>query len=60
MPEKTHAEVMQMVADDAEADALKLDATPFTPRGVGEHLGQIYASLQAVALAVKALHEERA
>lgn len=49
------AEVMRMVADDCETDALGLDSVPFTPRGVGEKLGEIFAAVQAVARAVEVI-----
>ena len=48
-------EVMRLIAADAEADALKVDSTPFTPRGVGENFGNIYAAIKALAEAVELL-----
>lgn len=54
------AEVMRLVAEDCEADAMKLDGTSFTPRGVGENFGNLYAAIQAVAKAVDVLAAEAA
>jgi len=46
------AEVMQMVADDCETEALGVDQTPFTPLGVGSRLGNMLAEIRAVAIGV--------
>lgn len=50
-------EVASMVRADAETDALSLDLVPFTPQGVGQRLGEIYAMLLALAGGLKALAE---
>lgn len=52
------AEVMRLVQEDCEADAHKLDSTPFTPRGTGEQFGNIYAAIQAVARGVEKIAEQ--
>lgn len=49
------AEVMRLIAEDCESDAMKLDGTPFTPRAVGEQFGNLLAAVKAVAAAVEAL-----
>lgn len=54
----THAERMKMVSDDCGADAAALDRTPFTPRGMGEALGQILAQVAAVADTLRVLCEK--
>lgn len=51
------AETMRLIQADCKQDALALDATPFTPRGVGESLGSTLAMLAAVARAVECLAE---
>lgn len=52
------AEKMRLVASDCEADAVKLDSTPFTPRGVGSVLGEHLAMIMAVATATSLVAEE--
>ena len=45
-------EVMRMVADDCQKDSVRLDSRPFTPRGVGESLGEMLAMIAACATGV--------
>lgn len=47
--------VLRMIADDAEADAVALDSTPFTPRGMGETFGNVLAMVASLANCVDAL-----
>lgn len=49
------AQVSRMVADDCESDALKLDATPFTPSGIGGTFGAMLAQIKALAIGVEIL-----
>lgn len=42
-------DVVTMIANDAQHDALWLDQTAFNGRTVGTHFGQLYASVQALA-----------
>ena len=51
---------MRLVQGDAAHDAVKVDSTPFTPRGVGEQLGAIYAMISAIARAVELLAAKEA
>ena len=52
------ADVMRLVSADCEADASKLDSTPFTPRGIGETLGTMLAQIKACADATAAIAEQ--
>lgn len=52
------AGVMREIQADCKSDALALDATPFTPRGVGESLGSTLAMVAAIARAVEVLAEK--
>jgi hypothetical protein len=47
-------EVLQHISDDAEADAMKLEGQLFNGRTMATNLGQIYASIQALANIIKA------
>lgn len=49
------AAVMRMVAEDCEADAARLDRTPFTPRGMGETFGSLLAQIKALATAIEVI-----
>ncbi len=55
---KKIAETMRTVADDCADDASKLDATPFTNRGVGETFGNVLAMIRACATGVAIVAEE--
>ena len=52
-----HAEVMRMVVADATEDAMKVDFSPFTARGVGEVLGGMLSMIVALAKTCEALAE---
>lgn len=45
----------RMVREDAEADATRLDSTPFTPAGIGPVFGNILAMIGALAKCVEEL-----
>lgn len=49
------ADTMRQVAADCETDAVALDRTPFTPRGMGETFGTQLAMIAAVAKATAVL-----
>ena len=51
-------EIAEMVYADCATDALKLDSTPFTPRGIGEVLGATLAMIAAVAKVCEHLADE--
>ena len=51
--------VLAMIVEDAEDDAKKLDGQPFDGRTVATNLGQMYASIQALAKIVKTDIESR-
>lgn len=55
---KNVAEKMRLVASDCEADAVRVDSTPFTPLGVGTLLGEHLAMIKAVATATALVAEE--
>ena len=57
MAKKPINEVMQMVADDCEADARKYEGAPFDGRTVAAMHGETMAMLRTVALAVRDLSE---
>jgi hypothetical protein len=46
-------EICQMIIDNLEKDAAKLDKTPFTPSGMGKVLGELMADVQALAKVIK-------
>lgn len=53
---------MKLIQDDCVTDALNVDSTPFTGKGVGENLGNLYAMVKTLARAIEILaenHEER-
>lgn len=52
------AVTMREVQDDCKRDAVALDSTPFTSRGVGEALGTMLAMIAAVARGVELLAEK--
>ncbi len=52
------AQTMRDVQNDCATDAIALDSTPFTPRGIGETLGTMLAMIQAVAKGVELLAEQ--
>lgn len=54
------AEVMRLIQTDCEADALGLDGTAFTGRGVGEQFGNVLAAISALAAAVEVLTSAQA
>lgn len=54
----TIAETMRQIQQDCKDDAIRLDSTPFTPRGVGESFGSTLAMLAVVAEAVELLAEK--
>jgi hypothetical protein len=47
--------VAKEMQTDAENDAIRVDRTPFDKRGVGEHLGTIYADVATLAKMVETL-----
>lgn len=51
------ADLMRVVQDDCQTDALALDSTPFTPRGVAEALGATLAMIGACARSIEVLAE---
>jgi hypothetical protein len=51
--------VLTMIVEDAETDARKLDGQPFNGSTVATNLGQMYASIQALAKIVKTDIESR-
>ena len=57
MTKERISEVMQMVADDMEADVKAFEGKPFNGRTVAEFFGNQAAAIRAVALAVKQLSE---
>ena len=57
---KRLAEMMRTVAADCDEDSKRLDSTPFTPRGVGETLGEHLAMIAAVAKGVAVVADELA
>jgi hypothetical protein len=48
------AEVMRLIAEDCEADALALDGKPFNGRTMAEQFGNILAAVKSLAEAVAA------
>jgi hypothetical protein len=51
------AEVMRMVQEDCEADAMSIDSKPFDAKTVGMQFGNLLAEVKAVARAVELLAE---
>lgn len=41
--------VLEMIERDCEADAMSLDGTPFDRRNVAKRLGEMYATMKALA-----------
>jgi hypothetical protein len=54
----TRREVLQMIADDAAADAKAFDGQPFNGRTVAEYLGNQGAAIAALANIVATLLPE--
>jgi hypothetical protein len=54
----TARERAQLVLEDTHRDAVKLDSTPFTPRGIGTVLGEQLAMIAALASCIIELTEE--
>lgn len=54
----TRREVLQMIADDAEADAKNFDGQPFNGRTVAEYLGNQGAAIAALAKVMATLIPE--
>lgn len=51
-------EIVHDVRADCEADAEKIDRTPFTSRGLGERFGETLALIHGLAGVVEALVEQ--
>ena len=49
--------VLQMIADDVENDALEFDGKPFNGRTVAEYFGNHGAAIAAIALILKEVIE---
>ena len=48
-------EVMGEIKRDCQSDAMALDETGFTPRGVGTNFGNLYAAVAALAVAIEVI-----
>ena len=49
MDKKRVQEVLKMIAQDQEDDAIKFDGQPFTGKTVAEYLGNLGAAIAALA-----------
>ena len=49
MDKKRVREVLKMIAQDQEDDAIKFDGQPFTGKTVAEYLGNLGAAIAALA-----------
>ncbi len=54
---KRIVEVLGLIAQDAESDAMQLDGQPFTGKTVATQLGHVFASIKSLADIVKEVVE---